>query len=173
MIYAFFGIGALWSSTGVLQDIMKSMTPFVFAGVVLLTVWWTYEFSYKLFWALCIVAVTWAVEALGMATSLPVSVFAYTDALDLRMLEVPVAKPVLWLLIIAASDVLSSDIFSDVSAACSRRYLRWCWISSSRSPPRGRRECARSLVREHPLPTSAQLRVVVRDLARGNAAAAR
>lgn len=116
LIYVFFGIGALWSSTGVLQDIMKSTMPFVFAAVALLTVWWTYEFSNKLFGALCIiVAVTWAVEALGMATTFPFGAFAYTDALGLRLLEVPVAKPFLWLLIIAASDAVVGHFFGRLS----------------------------------------------------------
>ncbi len=116
LIYVFFLVGALWKSSGVLPDVMKPTVPFVLVGATLLMVWWTYEFSLKLLAVFGVIfIVTWAVDALGVATTFPFGTIAYTDALGWRVLEVPVVKPFIWLLIIAVSDAAVGHFFGRLS----------------------------------------------------------
>ncbi|MBR9977107.1 MAG: hypothetical protein KFH87_03380, partial [Bacteroidetes bacterium] len=45
LIYLFFLAGAAWNTLGVLQDIMRPMTPFVLIASAIFAVWKTYQYS--------------------------------------------------------------------------------------------------------------------------------
>jgi bisanhydrobacterioruberin hydratase len=116
VLYLFFLAGALWNSLGVLQEVMAPMTPFVLIGSAIAAVWLTYRISRGMLIAMAIIFIaTWAVEALGVATSFPFGTYEYTDQLGWKVLGVSVVIPFAWLLVIAASDAVAGHFFGRVS----------------------------------------------------------
>lgn len=116
LIYLFFLAGAAWNTLGVLQDIMRPMTPFVLIASAIFAVWKTYQYSRGLMLAAGIIFVaTWAIEALGVATTFPFGTYVYTDALGWKVLGVSVVIPFAWLLVIAASDAAIGHFFGRIS----------------------------------------------------------
>ena len=117
LIYVFFLAGAVWNSIGVLQWLMAPMTPFVLVGSAILAVWLTYRWSMKLLRALVVIFVgTWAIEALGVATSFPFGEYVYTEQLGWKVLGVSVVIPFAWLLVIAVSDAAVGNFFGRMSS---------------------------------------------------------
>ncbi|MBE0644161.1 MAG: carotenoid biosynthesis protein [Bacteroidetes bacterium] len=148
-MYIFFLAGALWNALGVLQDVMQPMTPFVLAGSAVAAVWWTYEYSRKMLLALAVIFLgTWAIEALGVATTFPFGTYYYTEQLGWQVLGVSVVIPFAWLLVIAASDAVVGHFFGRLSCVLAAIFATlfdfflefaadalnlWHW--SSRFPP--------------------------------------
>jgi bisanhydrobacterioruberin hydratase len=116
LIYIFFLAGALWNTLGILQDIMRPMTPFVLVGSALFAVWQTYEYDRGLLLAAGVIFIgTWAVEALGVATTFPFGTYEYTDELGWKILGVSIVIPFAWLLVIAVSDAAIGHFFGRIS----------------------------------------------------------
>jgi len=116
-IYVFFAAGALWNTLGVLQGFMQATTPFVLAGAAVVSVALTYRHrpsTYIAFAAIFIV--TWAIEALGVATSFPFGTYVYTDQLGWKVLGVSIIIPFAWVLVIATSDAFVGHFFRRISA---------------------------------------------------------
>jgi bisanhydrobacterioruberin hydratase len=117
LIYFFFLAGALWNTLGVLQDVMSPMTPFVLVGSALLAVTLTYRDDWRLLKAMAVIFIgTWAVEAIGVATTFPFGTYTYTDELGWKVLGVSVVIPFAWLLVIAVSDAFVGHFFGRISS---------------------------------------------------------
>jgi putative membrane protein len=116
LIYVFFLAGALWNSFGLLQEVIYPMTPFVLGGSALLAIWWTYEFNSKLLWTLAVLFIgTWAVEALGVATTFPFGSYYYSEQLGWQVLGVSIVIPFIWLFVITTSDAAVGHFFGRLS----------------------------------------------------------
>ncbi len=151
ILYLFFLAGGLWNGLGVLQNVMVPLTPFVLVGSAVAAVWWTYEYSRRFLPVLGIIFIgTWAIEALGVATTFPFGEYSYTDKLGLQVLGVSVVIPFAWLLVIAASDAMVGHFFGRLSCVLAAIFATlfdfflefaadaldlWHW--STRFPPPG------------------------------------
>ena len=116
LIYVFFLAGAVWNSMGVLTDLMRITTPLVLVASSIVLLWLTYPVhkrSVIVFAAIFVV--TWALEALGVATGFPFGTYAYTDVLGLNVLGVSLVIPFAWLLVIAASDAFVGHFTGRIS----------------------------------------------------------
>ncbi|GEM_PF-1204168 len=117
VIYVFFVAGALWNTLGLFQGFMRATTPFVLAGSAVVAVVLTYRRKPSTYIAMGVIFLaTWAIEALGVATSFPFGTYIYTDQLGWKVLGVSIVIPFAWVLVIAASDAFVGYFFRRISA---------------------------------------------------------
>lgn len=116
LIYVFFLAGALWNALGVLQDIMRLTTPLVLTASAVVMLILTYRITQRAVIVFAgIFVVTWAIEALGVATGFPFGTYEYTGTLGFQVLGVSLIIPFAWLLVIAASDAFAGHFTGRIS----------------------------------------------------------